>query len=72
MNNAQFDNDIPPKIFEFRFTSYNKEGQAYDSTRMVKACGIDHAVEKFSEDFVEWGETVPKWDLMNIMAIETK
>ena len=65
-------NDIPPMIFEFRFTSYNKEGQAYDSTRMVKACGIDHAVEKFNEEFTDWEEPVPKWDLMNIMGIETK
>ena len=64
--------DIPPMIFHFRFTSYNKQGQAYESNRMVKGCGIDDAVKRFNEEFTDWGEEVPKWDLMNIMAIETK
>jgi len=28
--------------------------------RKVRACGIDDAKQKFEQEFLEWGEEVPK------------
>ena len=58
--------DIPEMYFHFRFYFSNGSGREIQSVRKIKARGIHNAVRKFSEDFLEWDEPVPKWDLMNI------
>lgn len=58
-------------LYTFRYTIHSERG-AFETTRKVKASGIDNAIAKFKEDFVEWGEEVPAWDIMEIYGIEEK
>ena len=52
---------IPPAIFVFKYEVESKSHPGYmvQSQRLVRACGYDEALEKFKEEFLEWGEPVP-------------
>lgn len=60
------DHEIPEMYFHFRFTFFNGSGKEIESIRKIKARGIDNAITKFNEDFLEWDEPLPEWQLMNI------
>jgi len=63
--------DVPAMSFEFKYDVHSKNGTSYECSRRVIGHGIDHAVAKFSEEFLEWGEPVPTWRLMGIWSIES-
>jgi hypothetical protein len=53
---------IPTSMFVFKFSvpSQTYPGSSVQCERKVRACGIDDAKQKFEQEFLEWGEEVPK------------
>lgn len=52
--------------FVFKMRLRSSQGEIIESKRFVKANGYRHAVKVFESDFLEFGEEVPDYCLMDI------
>jgi len=58
-------------LYTFQYTVHNENG-SFLSTRKIKANGIENAIAKFKEDFTDWNEEVPTWNITELYGIEEK
>lgn len=52
--------------FVFKMRLRSSQGEIIESKRFVKANGYRHAVKVFESDFLEFGEEVPDYCLVDI------
>lgn len=61
-------NSLRPTLatFVFKWRYRSSQGEIIEAKRNVKANGYRHAVKVFESDFVDFGEPVPDYVLMDI------
>ena len=52
--------------FVFKIRQRSTGDEIIESKRFVRACGYLHAVKVFESDFIDFGEPVPDYCLMDI------